>query len=114
MKIVQITDTHIEKPGRLILDRFDPSARLIQAIEVINRMDPAPDLVLHTGDIAAHGVPERYEDFRLIANNLNVPLALLPGNHDDRQAMKEAFGGTDWLPTTGGFLHHVIEGYPVE
>lgn len=113
MKLVQITDTHIDKPGRKVLGRIDTAARLAGAVGVINDMDPPPDLVIHTGDIAAHGTAEGYAHFKEIASELEAPLVLLAGNHDDREALRAAFGGTDWLPAGGEFLHYVVEDYPV-
>jgi len=114
MKLVQITDTHIEKPGRKILNRYDTAENLVRAIDVINEMEPLPDLVLHTGDIASHGAPERYALFKEIAAELRMPLRLMTGNHDDRQAMREAFSDTDWLPVADDrFLQYVIDDHPV-
>lgn len=37
----------------------------------------------------------------------------MPGNHDEREAFKKAFVGTDWLPVSGKFLHYVIDDYPI-
>ncbi len=112
MILVQITDTHIDEPGTLVYGHFDTSRALAQAIETINAMRPTPDLVLHTGDIASGGSIPRYEAFKRIAGDLTVPLVVMPGNHDDRDAMRAVFGGTSWLPlgdSDGDFLHYVIE-----
>ena len=123
MILVQISDTHIDAPGVLVYGKFDTSAALANAVKVINAMDPAPDLVLHTGDIASHGSVERYEAFAAVLKDLAAPVALMPGNHDDRGALRTVFGDTvfggaefggraQW-PATGEFLHYVIEDYPV-
>jgi 3',5'-cyclic AMP phosphodiesterase CpdA len=109
MILVQISDTHIHEPGPPLLGRFETSTGLVQAIEVINAMQPLPDLILHTGDIASSGSVPRYEAFRRIASELTAPVVLIPGNHDDRDALRKVFGGTSWLPATGDFLHHVID-----
>lgn len=113
MILVQISDTHIDAPGALVYGHFDTAATLTRTVEVINAMDPGPDLVLHTGDIASHGSAARYAAFKQIMGALNAPLAVMPGNHDDRDALRDAFGGTPWLPATGDFLHYTIEDYPV-
>ncbi|MBT3536632.1 MAG: phosphodiesterase [Rhodospirillaceae bacterium] len=109
MILVQISDTHIDEPDTLVYGHFDTSLALAQAVAAINAMDPAPDLVLHTGDIASHGSVPRYEAFKAIVDELKAPLALMPGNHDDRDALREVFGGTQRLPATGDFLHFVID-----
>ena len=113
MFLVQISDTHIDEPGRLVYGHFDTAAALEKAIDAINAMKPGPDLVLHTGDIASHGSLRRYEAFGAIADRLTAPMVLIPGNHDDRGALREVFGGTSWLPATGDFLHYVIADHPV-
>ena len=113
MILVQISDTHIDAPGALAFGQFDTTKTLVRAVEIINAMDPGPDLVLHTGDIAAHGGAACYAAFKEIASELNAPLMVMPGNHDDRGALRDAFGGTPWLPTTGDYLHYVIDDYPV-
>ncbi|MDP6832465.1 MAG: phosphodiesterase [Alphaproteobacteria bacterium] len=113
MILVQISDTHIDEPGTLVYGHFDTARALAKTVEVINTMDPGPDLVLHTGDIASHGSVPRYEAFRDIADLLTAPLALMPGNHDDRDALRQVFGGTPWLPVTDDFLHYVIEEHEV-
>ena len=113
MLLIQISDTHIDAAGAVVYGQFDTTAMLQRTVQAINNLSVQPDLVLHTGDIASHGSVARYEAFRAIANTLNAPYALIPGNHDDRGAMRQVFGDTPSLPTTGEFLHYVIEGHPL-
>lgn len=113
MILAQISDTHIDEPGTLVYGHFDTTTALHKTVAAINAMDPAPDLVLHTGDIASHGSVERYEAFRKIVEELKMPYALIPGNHDDREALESVFGFTTHLPVGGAFLHYAIEDYPV-
>lgn len=113
MILVQITDTHIEAPDDLAYGQFDTAQNLRGAVAAINRMDPAPDLVLHTGDMAHHGSSERYRYFHEIVADLKPPLFAVPGNHDARAPFREAFKDTNWMPAEGTFLHHVIDDYTV-
>jgi 3',5'-cyclic AMP phosphodiesterase CpdA len=113
MHLVQISDTHIDEPGRAVYGHFDTTAALSRTITAINALSPQPDLVLHTGDIASHGSVPRYEAFRDIMQALGAPWAILPGNHDDRDALRTVFGSTDMLPTTSDFLQYVLDDYPV-
>ena len=113
MILVQITDTHIEAPGELAYGRFDTARNLRAAIDVINQMDPAPDIVLHTGDMAHHGTSEHYSHFRELIADLRAPFFALPGNHDDRNNFRAAFSDTAWMPRRGEFLHYTIDDFPV-
>ena len=38
---------------------------------------------------------------------LSMPIYLIPGNHDDRAALKAAFPAHKYLNTGGEFLHYV-------
>lgn len=48
------------------------------------------DAVIHTGDLAEDGHPDEYARFREIVADLDAPLFALPGNHDERDAMRNA------------------------
>lgn len=113
MILAQISDTHIDEAETLVYGHFDTSSALSRAIEVLNAMDPQPDLVLHTGDIASHGSVSRYRRFVEIMAALDAPYAVIPGNHDERAALSEVLGGTPALPTQGDFLHYTIDDLPV-
>ena len=43
---------------------------------------------------------------------LVTPVFVIPGNHDSREGMREAFGREGYLPRAG-FLHYAIEEYPL-
>ena len=113
MMLVQITDTHIEERGALAYERFDTAANLRNAVAAINAMDPRPDMVLHTGDMAHHGSEERYQYFRELIADLRAPFFAIPGNHDDREPFRAAFADTRWMPAEGEFLHYVVDDFDV-
>jgi 3',5'-cyclic AMP phosphodiesterase CpdA len=94
MRIVQITDSHILEPGRLWKDRVDTAAALRAAVARVNAH--APDLVVHTGDVTEHGTAEQSAHAADILGGLDAPLRVLPGNHDDRDALRAAFPGHVW------------------
>ena len=87
----QITDSHLraDEPERVL--------KLRAGVERILALGVAPDAVLVTGDIADDGGSSEYEDAARELARLDVPLVVLPGNHDDRAGMRAAFG----LPGAG-------------
>ena len=85
--LAQLSDPHIGA------EWFDDQSvpRLAAAVEAIRAVRPQPDAVLVTGDIADHASDEEYEEVQELLARLG-PLHVLPGNHDDRRALRRHFG----------------------
>jgi 3',5'-cyclic AMP phosphodiesterase CpdA len=113
MLIAQITDTHIKAAGRLAYRRVDSAARLRDCVGHLNSLQPRPDIVLLTGDLVDFGRPEEYALLRELLAPLRMPVHVIPGNHDTRDAMRAAFADHDYLPRAGEFLHYALEDYPL-
>lgn len=112
MLIAQITDFHIKLPGRLAYRVVDTSACLERCVAQVLAADPAPDLVLATGDLTDFGRPDEYRHLRELLAPLTCPVYCIPGNHDDRDAFKAAFADCAWLPD-GEFVQYVVEDFPL-
>jgi 3',5'-cyclic AMP phosphodiesterase CpdA len=52
---------------------------------------PDPDAVLLSGDLADHAADAEYEQVRELVARLEAPLYVLPGNHDERRALRRHF-----------------------
>jgi Icc protein len=112
--VAQITDLHVVGKDQLCQGRVATHAQLQEAVAHINGLDPRPDVVLVTGDLTDHGTIEEYGVVREILAVLRPPVYLIPGNHDRRDILLEAFVDHSYLPRPGApFAHYVIEEYPV-
>ena len=89
--IAQISDLHITPPGTFAYGCVDTAAALAAAIDTLNRFSPRPDLVVISGDIAHAALPEEYQHATKLLRALQIPFAAIPGNHDRRSAIREAF-----------------------
>ena len=74
--IAQLSDIHIGGPAAGSGDRFS------MAIDEINTMTRAPDLVLLTGDLTHAGTREEWDELQERLNVLKTPWQAIPGNHD--------------------------------
>ncbi|WP_421907341.1 phosphodiesterase [Mameliella sp.] len=103
-RILQITDPHVLAAGSLAYGVVDTGVALERTVAGIRsalpRIGPI-DLVVVTGDLVDHGTAEEYARFIEIMAPLSLPLCAVPGNHDAREPMREAFAGTGWMPRTG-------------
>jgi len=107
MIIAQISDTHIA------LDSPDADRRirdLEPAIEDINTLDPAPDVIVHTGDIAHNGQVDEYARAAATLAKARPPVFVLAGNRDSRAELRQADGY--FLPGSE-FIEYAIDDYPV-
>jgi len=92
--IVQLTDTHIVANARLCLNQIDTSSFLRAAVETVRTLTVRPDAVLITGDLVNEGRPNQYEHLKVLLAPLvtaEIPLYLMPGNHDNRDSMRQVF-----------------------
>lgn len=109
MLVAQITDLHINADGR----PFGPvdTARLVgEAVAALNAHWPRPDLVVVTGDLVNKGTPAEYRFARALLEPLEIPWHVIPGNHDGREAMREAFADRTPFAPGNPFLQYAIEG----
>lgn len=109
--LAQISDTHLLAPGS-----EHPAAELRaeclrRCVADINLQ--RPDAVIFTGDTVQHGAPEEYLYLRDLLAPLDAPLYLVPGNRDDKIAMRAAFNDHAFLPGDGDCLHYVVEDHAV-
>ena len=112
MIIAQISDMHVAEPDTPHDSVFAGAASLSQAVSHLNRLDPRPDVLVATGDLVACGTEAEYRLLRALLAPLEMPVYLLPGNHDDRDALRSVFPDHDYLPA-GGFLHYTVEAGPL-
>jgi 3',5'-cyclic AMP phosphodiesterase CpdA len=90
MKIIHITDTHLVADGHTIYG-LDPAARLEAVVSDVVRRHPDADLTVITGDLTDLGEAEAYRRLAAIVERLPMPVRLLIGNHDNRQAFSARF-----------------------
>ena len=112
MLIAQITDMHLRAEGQLLFDRIDTGGYLERAVAHVLKLDPAPDVVLMTGDLVEAGKPEEYARLRRLIAPLKMPVYLIPGNHDAREPLRAAFADEGYFPEAG-FLQYVVDDFPV-
>ena len=112
MLIAQLTDLHIRRPGQKAYRVVETDRYLPPAVAALNALAPRPDVVLITGDATDFGRPEEYATLAELLAPLEIPWYLIPGNHDDRQALRDAFPAHDYLGD-GPFIQYAIERFPL-
>lgn len=90
--------------------RVDTARGLIVALEQARRF--APDLIILSGDLVNDADPAQYEHLADLLAGTELPLLLVAGNHDDRDAVRAIASTTNGaltpLPSVHGELEYDI------
>jgi 3',5'-cyclic AMP phosphodiesterase CpdA len=97
--IAHISDPHLLAGGALQYGHVDTEARLSSALARLGRLDPAPQALVFTGDLADKAEPKAYLRLRElvepVAETLGAQVIWVMGNHDERTAYARHLFDTD-------------------
>jgi len=113
MLLCQISDLHVTAGPGLAYGVVDTVACLQRCVQRIASLDPLPDLVIATGDLVDEPSARSYGVLRDLLAGLPLPVYLMPGNHDERGALRAAFPDHRYLPREGQFLQYAVEAGPL-
>jgi 3',5'-cyclic-AMP phosphodiesterase len=106
--VAQITDMHIKRRGHVLHHMPHVAQPLRRALATIAALPEPPFCVIATGDLTESGAPEEYQRLREIIDDSEIPVYLIPGNHDRREAMRKVFPEHDYLQGSGP-IQYTIE-----
>jgi len=106
--IAQISDLHIKGPAALMAGKVDTAAALARCVKELNRLQPRPDIVVISGDLADTPAPEEYRHLLSLLASLEIPFVAIPGNHDDRAMLRAALPDQPYA-SPGGALNLMRE-----
>lgn len=111
--IAQVSDLHIKAAGKLSYRVVDTAGMLRACMAHMLAQPQQPDVVAFTGDLVDFGRPEEYAVLRDLIAPLTMPVYLIPGNHDERVALRRAFPDHAYLRQSADLINYVIEDHPV-
>lgn len=108
MLVAQISDIHLGfQPG----DPHELNRRRVDAVlAALRAVDPAPDVLIASGDLTEFGTVAAYRTIKGLFDALPFPVLPMMGNHDDRAAFATVFTET---PVEDGFVHYVHDTGPL-
>lgn len=92
MKILQLTDLHVNAEGKPAFRQADSLGDLRDTVDYILQVQLQPDVAVVTGDVSTDGTAAAYELVRGELARLDCPVWVLPGNHDQKEPMKAVLG----------------------
>jgi Icc protein len=106
LKFIHLTDIHLVSGGRRLYG-VSPERRLHAAIDSINREHADADFAVMTGDQVHWGDGDSYRVLADAIARLSVPVKVLMGNHDKRDALLASIAGIE--TDENGFVQYVEE-----
>lgn len=108
--IAQISDLHIKPPGELAYRKINTALALTRLIVKLKTLTPRPAIVVATGDLVDSASEAAYAHLDRLLAPLDLPLAAVPGNHDDRDRVRRLFRGQRYAQPSGAAnLHLALE-----
>jgi Icc protein len=96
VRLLQFTDTHLTgTPGGKVRG-VDTTATLARCIAHARRRHPDPDALLLTGDLV-HDDAGGYSVLRRMFGACAAPVHCLPGNHDEKAALRRELAGPPFV-----------------
>lgn len=111
--LAQVSDLHIKAGGALCYGRVDTAGMLRACVRHLLAFEPRPDAVVITGDLTDRGSQEEYALLGELIAPLPMPVYLMPGNHDERDALRNAFPAHAYLRQSLEFVQFAIEAHPL-
>ena len=111
--LAQISDLHITAAGRLSYRVVDTVGMVRACVRHVLALKQQPDAVVITGDLTDSGQPEEYALLRELIAPLEMPVYLIPGNHDERGALRAAFADHAYLGQSSDAIQYTIEAHPL-
>jgi 3',5'-cyclic-AMP phosphodiesterase len=97
--IAHLSDPHLLAGGALQYGHVDTEARLGAALERLRRLDPVPQALVFTGDLADRAEPAAYARLRELvepaAAAMGAEVVWVMGNHDERAAYASGLFDSD-------------------
>jgi 3',5'-cyclic AMP phosphodiesterase CpdA len=111
--IAQISDCHIRDHGDHLARLVDTTETLRRVVEHLMALDPAPDVVLATGDLTDDGTAAQYSTLVEVLAPIADRLLPIPGNHDECPRFREAFAGLIPDDVDEDHCSYVVDAHPV-
>jgi Icc protein len=96
--VAHLSDPHLLADGARQYGVVDPDAGLVLALERLAHVDPAPQVLVFTGDLADRAEPAAYARLRElvepVAQAVGAAVVWTMGNHDERTAYSAELFGT--------------------
>jgi len=114
MILIQLTDLHVRPRGLAAMRICETNLLTERALRAVRDFRPRPDALLITGDLTNNGQIAEYQNLaEMLARLIDVPVYVIPGNHDERTHFRNALGHLPGVTSDAEFVQYAVENLPV-
>lgn len=114
MILIQLTDLHVRPIGLPAMRVCETNTLTERALRAVRDFRPRPDAVVITGDLTNNGLVAEYENLaEMLARLIDVPVYVIPGNHDQRGNFREVLAHLPGVTSDPEFVQYAVEDLPV-
>lgn len=111
LTLVQLTDLHLLSAPDALMLGVPTWQTLGGLLAMVDAMEPAPDRLVLTGDLAQDEKPATYERLREVLGGRCERVRLVPGNHDSPQSIRSTFSDSYTAALPGASFAEVVGGW---
>jgi len=109
MYIAHFTDLHLRPRGVAANRVVETNMLVTRAFDVLVSLQPKPDVLVITGDLTECGRPDEYATLTGLIEKLDIPVLVVPGNHDRRENLRAALGHLPIAESAEGFVQFALD-----
>lgn len=114
MLIAHLTDLHVRPRGLPAIRAAETNLLTERALRAVRDLRPRPDALIISGDLTNNGLPAEYACLaEMLARLVEMPIYVIPGNHDDRAAMREHLAHLPGVTSDPEFIQYTVDNLPV-
>ena len=114
MILAQVTDLHVRPHGMAAMRACETNMLTERALRAVRAFRPKVDAVMITGDLAANGLDGEYRELAaMLRRTIDVPVYVIPGNHDRRAGLKAGLSHLPGIADDPDFVQFSIDKWPV-
>jgi len=114
MILIQITDLHVRPRGLAAMRTCETNTLTERALRAVRDFRPRADAMVITGDLTNNGLVAEYENLaEMLARLIDIPVYVIPGNHDDRDNFRTVLRHLPGVTSDPEFVQYAVEDLPV-
>ena len=114
MILIQISDLHCRPRGRAAMRTCESNSLTERALCAVRDFRPRADALVITGDLTNNGQVAEYETLaEMLGRIIDMPVYVIPGNHDDRTNLRAVLGQLPGVTSDPEFVQYAVEDLPV-